>query len=156
MKLEGVFQIEASRDIVWDLVNDPDVLARALPGCESLTRAGENRYEGVINIGIASVKSTYAGVVVLSDIKPGESYAIEVDGEGKGGFVRGRGRIALSDVSGQTSMAVSGDAQVGGRIAGVGQRLLEGAARKLLKDFAAALSKEARRRLEADFRGFRG
>jgi carbon monoxide dehydrogenase subunit G len=156
MKLEGVFQIEASRDVVWDLVNDPDVLARAMPGCESLTRTGENRYEGVINIGIASVKSTYAGVVALSDIRPGESYAIDVDGEGKGGFVRGRGRIALSDDSGHTRMAVSGDAQVGGRIAGVGQRLLDGAARKLLKDFAAALGKEARRRLEADFHGFRG
>jgi carbon monoxide dehydrogenase subunit G len=156
VKLEGVFRIEASRDIVWDLVNDPDVLARALPGCDHLTRVGENRYEGVINVGIASIKSTYAGVVALSDIQPGESYAIEVDGEGTGGFVRGRGRIALADDSGQTSMTVSGDAQVGGRIAGVGQRLLDGAARQLLKEFAAALGKEARRRLEADFRGFRG
>ena len=78
-----------------------------------------------------------------------------MDGQGKGGFVRGRGRITLSDEAGQTNMAVSGDAQVGGRIAGVGQRLLDGAAKKVLKEFAAALGAEARKRLEQEYRGFR-
>src|SRR5437763_843946 len=144
MKLEGTFLVAAPRDMVWALLNDPDVLARALPGCERLTPAGENRYEGVINIGIASIKSTYAGSVVLSDIRPPDSYALDVDGEGKGGFVKGRRRITLTDEEGQTHMAVSGDAQVGGRIAGVGQRLLDGAAKNVLKEFAAALGQEAR------------
>ncbi len=155
MKLEGVFLVAAPRDTVWDLLNEPDALARALPGCESLTPAGENRYEGIINVGIASIKSRYTGSVVLKDIQPRESYSLEVDGQGTGGFVKGRGTIRLTDQAGQTSMAVSGDAQVGGRIAGVGQRLLDGAARKLLKEFAAALGEEARKRLEQEFRGFR-
>lgn len=155
MKLEGVFRIEAARDTVWELLNDPEVLARTLPGCERLTRVGDNRFEGVITVGIASITSTYAGTVAMSDIRPGEAYTMDVDGEGKGGFVKGRGTITLSDDAGQTSMAVAGDAQIGGRIAGVGQRLLDGAAKKVLKEFAAALGKEARKRLEQDFHGFR-
>jgi carbon monoxide dehydrogenase subunit G len=154
MKLEGAFRIEAARDTVWELLNDPEALARALPGCERLTRTGDNRFEGVITVGIASITSTYAGTVVMSDIRPGEGYTMDVDGEGKAGFVKGRGTITLTDADGQTNMAVSGDAQIGGRIAGVGQRLLDGAARKVLKEFAAALGKEARTRLERDFRGF--
>lgn len=156
MKLEGTFLVEAPRDTVWELLNDPAVLARTLPGCERLTAAGENRYEGVISIGIASIKSTYGGTVVLSDIHPPESYSLDVDGQGKGGFVRGKGTIRLTDQAGQTAMVVTGEAQVGGLIAGVGQRLLESAAKKTLKEFAAALSKEARQRLESEFRGFRG
>lgn len=155
MKLAGVFHIEAARDTVWELLNDPTVLARTLPGCERLVEVGENRFEGVITVGIASITSTYAGTVSMSDVRPGEGYTIDVSGDGKGGFVKGRGTITLSDEAGQTSMEVSGDANIGGRIAGVGQRLLDGAAKKVLKEFAAALGKEARIRLERDFRGFR-
>lgn len=155
MTLEGVFLIEAPRDTVWELLNDPEVLARTLPGCERLTPAGDNRFEGVITVGIAAITSTYAGTVTMSGIRPGEGYTLDVDGAGQAGFVRGRGTITLADEAGQTSMTVSGDAHVGGRIAGVGQRLLDGAARKVLKEFAAALGREARTRLEHDFRGFR-
>src|SRR5262249_28584165 len=143
----GTYRIDAPRDVVWDLLNDPDALARALPGCERLTRAGDNRdnvYEGAISIGIASIKSTYAGTVALSDIVPGESYSIDVEGQGKGGFVKGRGRIRLADDGGATSMTIAGDAQVGGAIAVVGQRLLDAAARKVLKEFVAALGERAR------------
>src|SRR5262249_37760870 len=104
---------------------------------------------------IASIKSTYEGSVVLSDIRPPDSYMLDVEGEGKGGFVKGRGQIRLTDHEGQTRMAVNGDAQIGGRIAGVGQRVLDGAAKKVLKEFAAALSEEARKRLEQEYRGFR-
>jgi carbon monoxide dehydrogenase subunit G len=154
MKLEGTFRVEAARDTVWELLNDPDVLARTLPGCEKLTPAGENRYEGVISIGIASIKSSYAGTVVIGDIDPGYSYSLDLNGQGQGGFIRGRGTITLSDQEGQTDMAVAGDAQIGGRIASVGQRLLDSAARKTLKEFAAALGKEARQRLEREFKGF--
>ena len=156
MKLEGTFLVAAPRDTVWELLNDPDVLARTLPGCERLSVAGENRYEGVISVGIAAIRSTYTGSVVLDDIRPPESYSLAVDGQGTGGFIKGRGRITLTEQAGQTSMAVSGDAQIGGRIAGVGQRLLDGAAKKTLKDFAAALGEEARKRLEREYRGFRG
>ena len=155
MRLEGTYHIDAPRDVVWHLLNDPAALARALPGCERLDRVGENRFEGTLAIGVASIKSTYVGNVTLSDIRPGESYAMEVEGQGKGGFVRGRGRIALTDEAGATSLTISGDAQVGGPIAGIGQRLLDGAAKKVLKEFAAALGKEARHRLASDFRGFR-
>ena len=150
MKLAGTYPIDAPRQIVWDLLNDPDALARALPGCERLTRLGDNRdnvYEGVISIGIASIRSSYTGTVTLSDIRPPESYAIAVQGQGKGGFVRGTGRIGLSEEGGATTMTVSGDAQVGGPIAMVGQRLLDGAAKKVLKEFAAALAKEARAKI---------
>jgi carbon monoxide dehydrogenase subunit G len=155
MKLEATFQIAAGRNLVWDLLNDPQVLARALPGCERLTPAGPDRFEGSIKVGIASVVSTYDGTVQLRDIRPGEGYTMDLDGQGKGGFVRGHGTIGLRDEAGQTLLAVAGDAQVGGRIASVGQRLLDAAARKLLKEFAAALGKEARARLAQDFQGFR-
>lgn len=144
MKLEGTYTIDAPRDVVWNLLNDPDALARALPGCERLTRTGDNTFEGAISIGIASIKSSYAGTVALSELVPPESYRMDVEGRGKGGFVNGHGRIALRELSGATELTISGDAQVGGPIAVVGQRLLDAAARKVLKEFVAALGNEAR------------
>lgn len=149
VKLEGTFSIGAPRAIVWELLNDPAVLARIIPGCERLTPAGSDRYQATITAGVAAVKGTYAGIVAIREIKPPESYTLEIDGKGTGGFVRGRGTVSLAQRGLATDVSVDGDAQIGGPIAGIGQRLIGGAARMMLGEFFRALNEEAQRRMQS-------
>lgn len=144
LKLEGTFSIAAPRSLVWSLLNDPAVLQRTIPGCERLTPAGPNRFEAIIKVGVASVKGTYTGTVVIEDVRAPESYSLVVDGKGSGGFVRGQGRISLAEEGSATALVVSGDATVGGAIAGVGQRLVGSAGKMMLADFFKSLDAEAR------------
>lgn len=146
MKLEGTFTVGAPRAVVWELLNDPDVLARMIPGCERLTPIGDQRFEALIKAGVAAIKGTYTGTVSIEEARPPESYTLQVEGQGTGGFVRGRGAVVLAERGDQTEVTVSGDAQVGGLIAGVGQRLLGGASKMMLGEFFRALDAEARQR----------
>lgn len=144
LKLEGTFSIAASRPLVWSLLNDPAVLQRTIPGCERLTPAGPNRFEAIIKVGVASIKGTYTGTVVIEDIRAPESYSLAVDGKGSSGFVRGKGSINLAEEVSGTTVSVSGDATVGGAIASVGQRLIGSAGKMMLADFFKSLDAEAR------------
>ena len=149
MKVEGMFSIGAPRAIVWELLNDPAVLARTIPGCERLTPLGSDRYGATIKAGIAAIKGTYAGSVAIREMKPPESYTLEIDGKGTGGFVRGHGTVSLADRGVATDVRVDGDGQIGGPIAGIGQRLMGGAARMMLGEFFRALNEEAQRRMQS-------
>lgn len=133
MRLEGSFTFAASRDEVWEAMLDPEVLKKALPGCEELEKVGENEYKATLNVRVGPVQGRFSGSVTLSDLNPPASYRMKVSGQGAPGFVTGEGDITLEEQDGSTVMHYAGDAQIGGRIASVGQRLLDSSAKSLTR-----------------------
>ena len=142
MTLDGTHHFSAPRDRVWAAFNDPAVLARATPGCERLDPTGPDEFDATLAVGIASVKGVYQGKLAILDRKPAEGYTLRVEGSGRPGFVKGEGRLTLADEGGGTRVTIRGEAQVGGVIAAVGQRLLGAASRMLMEQFFSALEAE--------------
>src|SRR6266446_6909762 len=138
MKLAGQYILPASPAKVWALLTDPNRLAKLLPGCERLDPDGPDRYKAAVKFGIAAISGKYAGSVEFSRKKPPHSLSLKLDGHGLPGFVRAEGSIALSAQGQRTEVRYSGEAQVGGMIASVGQRMLEAAARKIVQQFFAS------------------
>ncbi len=142
MKLNGTRTVPASQQKVWNFLTDPDQLAKCMPGCESLTESGENEYSGEIKVGVAAVKGVYNGTVKMEDIRPPFHYKLSLDGKGKQGFLKGSGTVDLAEQNGQTTLTYHGDIQVGGLLASVGQRLVDGAAKMLIGQFFRAMETE--------------
>jgi carbon monoxide dehydrogenase subunit G len=135
MKLEGSYDIPAPRDRVWAAFLDPEVLRQAIPGCEKLDAIGNDEYKATMKVGVAAVKGTFEGKVRLSDQKPPDSYKMAVEGSGAPGFIRGETVITLTDAEGGTRVGYTADVQVGGLIAGVGQRMLGGVSKMMADQF---------------------
>jgi len=135
MKIEGTTDIAAPRDRVWSGFLDPAVLSKAIPGCEELVSIGPDEYKAVMKVGVGPVKGTFEGKVKLSGQEAPNRYRMTVEGSGTPGFVRGEALIELADAPGGTRVSCSGDVQVGGLIASVGQRLLGGVSRMMLDQF---------------------
>jgi len=135
MKIEGSHDVSAPRQKVWDAFLDPEQLRQAIPGCEKLEALGNDEYRAIMKVGIGPVKGTFEGKVKITDKQPPDSYRMAVEGSGGPGFVRGDTTITLSDIPGGTRVAYSADVQVGGMIAGVGQRMLGGASKMLADQF---------------------
>lgn len=150
MKLEGTYTFEAPREVVWEALLDPNVLASVMPGCEKLERVGENEYKGALKIRVGPVQGAFEGLVNLSDINIPESYRMQVDGKGAPGFMKGVGEVRLEDQGASTLMHYSGEAQVGGRIASVGQRLLDSSAKALTRQSLDGLHEQIKARLRAN------
>ncbi len=129
VKISGLHTFSAPREAVWQVLIDPVRLARALPGCEKLEPLGDDRYHGELTIKIGPVEGRFSGTVALLDQVAPESYRLEMDGKGASGFVQGKGVIQLRDNGTGTDLSYEVDAQVGGRVATVGQRLLESSAK---------------------------
>lgn len=142
MKIEGTHTFAAPRDTVWPILLDPEVLANVLPGCEKLEQIGENKYSGVMKIRIGPVQGKFNGVVTLSEINAPAGYRIEVNGRGAPGFVKGDGSLRLAADDGSTSMEYEGTAEIGGRIASVGQRLLDTSARAIIRQSLEGLDQQ--------------
>ena len=142
MNLEGSRLFQAPRDRVWAAFNDPAVLARATPGCERLDPVGPDEYDAVLKVGIAAVKGSYKGKLGITERTPPTGYTLKIEGNGAPGFVRGEGRLTLEEQDGNTLVTIKGEAQVGGLIAAVGQRLLGSASRMLLEQFFSAMEQE--------------
>jgi carbon monoxide dehydrogenase subunit G len=145
MELNGEALIAAPRARVWAALNDPALLARAIEGCEKLEPAGENRFEGVVAAKVGPVRARFAGVVELSNLDPPNGYTLS--GEGKGGaagFARGSADVRLAEAEGgaATHLSWSARATVGGKLAQLGARLVEGAARAQAEKFFAAFKAE--------------
>ena len=140
MKLEGDYTFEAPQELVWEAVQDPDVLGSILPGGEGIEELGENEYTGQLKIKVGPVQGKFTGNIKLKNIQPPDSYDIEVDGKGAPGFVKANGSLQLNGDGNQTHMTYQGDAQVGGRIASVGQRLLDASAKSIIKQSLEALN----------------
>jgi len=142
VKIEGDYKFDAPREVVWEMFLDPDVLARTMPGCKKLELVGENEYEGMMQMKVGPVQGTFKGNVHLTDLQAPETYHMTVDGRGPSGFVRGEGDVRLEETDEGTILHYSGDAQVGGRLAQVGQRLLDSSARAITKQSLDNLAKQ--------------
>lgn len=154
MKLEGNYVFDGPREEVWKLVRDPEVLATALPGTQSLEQVSENEYAGQMNVRIGPVAGVFDGKIVVSDEVPPESYTLAVDGRGAPGFASGVGHVTLVDNGdGTTLMQYEGDMQVGGRLASVGQRLIDTASKSMVRQGLDSLNNALRARMRAEAEG---
>ena len=151
MNLSGTFTFNGPRATVWELLQDPAVLAKALPGTERLTQTGEDRFEGVMKVSIGPMTAAQFAVnVTLEDKVAPERYKMQIDSKGNVGFARGTAAVELTEqADGSTLMQYTSDVHVGGRIASVGQRLLDSVAKMMMRQALDALDKELRARLDA-------
>jgi carbon monoxide dehydrogenase subunit G len=140
VKVAGSYTINAPRAQLWQSLNDPAFLKVCLPGCESLEAIGPDRYQATLTVGIAVVKGKYTGSVTLSEKEPPERFKMQVDGKGTGGFMQGTGLLELAEDPQGTKVTYQGDVQVGGPIASIGQRLLDGAAKMMVGHFFTAVN----------------
>jgi carbon monoxide dehydrogenase subunit G len=144
MKIEGKQELRAKRERVYEVLVDPAVLQRCIPGCERLEKTGENTYSTTLRAGVGSIKGVFTGNVKLEDMQPPSHYRITVDGKGQPGFLKGSGDLDLEEADGATVVNYKGDVQVGGTIAGVGQRMIQGAAKMMATQFFTAIEAEAK------------
>ena len=143
MKLSGNYTFQnISRQEVWDFLMDPDVIAAVMPGCEKLEAVGEDVYEAVLTVGVASIKGKYTSKITLFDKQPPESYKIKIEGKGARGFLRGEVHIRLSEQDGDTVLMYDAESHIGGPIASIGQRLVGAAARMIINQGFKALEKQ--------------
>ena len=144
MIVDGEHTFPAPRAAVWELLQDPEVMAKAMPGARRLVLTGEGTYEGVLRIGVGPVTAAeWSLTVALRDPVPPESYTMQIDSKGALGFTRGTARVELLEEGARaTRMRYHADLQVGGKVAGVGQRLLDQVAKLLTKQGLDALTRE--------------
>jgi hypothetical protein len=136
MTMVGEKILSASRETVWAKLNDPEVLKLCIPGCETLEVIGENEFQAVATNKIGPVKARFKGKVKLSDLDPPKSYKLSGEGDGGiAGFAKGGVTVTLSEVNDGTCLSYNVEAQIGGKLAQLGQRLVNGAAKKLAEEF---------------------
>jgi carbon monoxide dehydrogenase subunit G len=151
VKIEGEYVFNGPREEVWKIVRDPELLSTALPGTQSLEQVSENEYEGEINVRIGPVGGEFAGRVVISDEIPPESCTMSVEGKGKPGFVKGTGNVQLiAQDDEKTLMKYEGEVQIGGRLASVGQRLIDTASKSMINQGLDTLDQALQARIGAD------
>ena len=144
MKLSGTAQLSSPPARVWDALNDPAVLARTIPGCQRLEETGPDAYTMTVTAGVASIKGTYLGQVRLADKNEPSSYVLHASGSGGPGTVSAECLVRLNADGDGTALTYDADAVIGGVIAGVGQRVLAGVAKKMAGQFFAAVDAELR------------
>jgi uncharacterized protein len=151
MILTGTFTFNGPRTAVWDLLQDPAVLAKALPGTKTLTKTAEDRYQGVMKVSVGPMTAAeFAVNVELKDKAAPAKFSMHIDGKGSVGFTKGTATIELQEQPGPvTVMNYSSNVQVGGKIAAVGQRLLESVGKMMTRQALEALNKELQSRLAA-------
>ena len=142
MKVEGTYKFNATQERVWEVLTNPRYLEKAIPGCEKLEEIAPGKYDATLKIGIGAVKGTYKGMAEVADPQPPEKYRLVVEGSGSPGFVKGEALIELSHQNQSTIVSCQGEGQVGGLIAGVGQRLISGIAKMMLGQFFKQIGKE--------------
>ena len=154
MKLEGEYVFDGPRAEVWSIVRDPEILATALPGTQKLEKIDENNDAGQMFIRIGPVSGVFDGKLAVTDEVAPESYTLSVDGRGAPGFGNGVGHVQLLDQEdGRTLMKYEGELQVGGRIASVGQRLIDTASRSMISQGLESLNNALKARLETSESG---
>ncbi|GAB4214112.1 MAG: carbon monoxide dehydrogenase subunit G [Roseiflexaceae bacterium] len=146
MKINGQYTIDAPREQVWEALNDLEVLARIVPGCQRLEQVGDHEFEGTLKIGIQAIKGTYHGRIRLEEVTPPSHYRLVASGKGSNGVVDGVGTVDLEEQDGQTLLRYGGEAKIGGTLASVGQRLIEGTARQLINQSLKALTEQIAQR----------
>jgi len=135
MKISGSHTLSMPRERAYALLQDPDVLARAMPGCDQLVRIGPDEYQMKMKMALAAISGQFDGKVRITDQQPPSSFRLMVEGSGRIGFMKGEGLLTLSEAGAATAVSFEGDVHVGGTIAAVGQRLLDTTARMMIKRF---------------------
>jgi uncharacterized protein len=148
VKISGTATINATQAQVWAALNDIDVLARVVPGCEKLEQIAENQFEGVVKLGMAGIKGVYSGKIRLEDVDVPRYYKLVAAGKGSNGVVDAVGTVELETMpDGKTLLKYGGDAQIGGMLASIGQRLIDGAAKQLIGQAIKALEAQIAQRI---------
>jgi carbon monoxide dehydrogenase subunit G len=136
MVMNGEVQLPAPRQLVWEKLNDTEALKASIPGCETLEKLSDNEFQAVATNKVGPVKARFKGKVRLSDLDPPNGYRISGEGDGGvAGFAKGGATVALTDKDGGTLLTYNVEAQIGGKLAQLGQRLVNGAAKKLADQF---------------------
>lgn len=143
MKMNGEVALPATRQIIWEKLNDPEVLKICIPGCQSLERTGDNGFAAVAKVKVGPVSATFKGAVVLSDLDPPNGYKISGQGEGGiAGFANGGAIVRLTDApQGGTLLSYDVEANIGGKLAQLGGRLIDGVAKKMADQFFGSFAK---------------
>lgn len=154
MNLDGTFVFSGPRQKVWELLQDPDVLAKTLPGTERLEISAPDQFRGVMKVSVGPVTAARFDVTVsLSDKVAPERFTMQINGKGAVGHTAGRAVVELADAESGTTMTYSSTVQVGGKIAAVGQRLLESVSKTMMRQALESLERELRARLAAEGSG---
>jgi len=148
MEMQGERRIPAPRQVVWERLNDPETLKQCIPGCESVDKVSDTEFTAKVRAKVGPVSARFAGKVTLTDLDPPAGYTISGEGTGGvAGFAKGSAKVALEEDGADTIMRYGVQAQVGGKLAQIGSRLVDGTARKLADQFfdrfAAAVSPES-------------
>lgn len=141
MDMTGEYLVPAPKQAVWEALNDPEILKQCIPGCEEVNKTSDTGFDAKVSAKVGPVKAKFAGAVTLSDIDPPNGYTIS--GEGKGGaagFAKGGAKVALSEAEGGTLLKYEVNAQVGGKLAQIGARLIDSTAKKMANDFFKTFS----------------
>ena len=142
MTMSGEVALPADRMTVWAALNDPEVLKRCIPGTQELTKVSDTEFQATVRAAVGPVKATFKGRVTLTDLDPPNAYRISGEGQGGvAGFAKGGATVRLEDVEGGTRMTYDVDAQVGGKLAQLGGRLINGVAKKYADEFFARFNK---------------
>jgi carbon monoxide dehydrogenase subunit G len=136
MTMNGAFDLPAPREVVWAKLNDPDILKQCIPGCQSLETTEDGGFAAVVKLKVGPVSATFKGRVQLTDLNPPQSYRIVGEGEGGvAGFAKGGAVVTLTEIDGGTNLNYEVEANIGGKIAQLGARLINGVAKKLADQF---------------------
>jgi carbon monoxide dehydrogenase subunit G len=138
MDITGEQIIPLPQQRVWEALNDPAILKACIPGCETMEKVSDSEYRVVMSASVGPVKAKFSGKLLLSDLNPPNSYALAFEGSGgAAGFGKGSSTVTLSPADGGTRLTYTAHATVGGKLAQVGSRLIDGVARKMADDFFA-------------------
>lgn len=134
MKIEGEYLFDGAREEVWKLVRDPEVLMKCMPGTQTVNKISDAEFTGEVTVRIGPFSGTFAGRVIVSEEVPPQSCTLTVEGTGRIGFLKGVGSIAMSEPEAKkTLMKYTGEAQIGGKVASVGQRLFDSVSKSMVK-----------------------
>ena len=145
MNLKGHKVVEASPALCYQLLTDPEVLVRTMPGLKRMEPIGGNKYTADLEMGVAAIRGRYAGTLEIQDAVEGQSYRLVMDGQGSGGFVNVNMKVGFQPIEKGCDVTYEGEAKIGGTVAGVGQRMLSGVASFIMNQFFSAVAKEAKK-----------
>lgn len=147
MEMQGSRVLAITQDQAWAALNDPEVLKASIPGCDKVEATGDNQYAVGVAVKVGPLAARFAGKIVLTDVQPPESYTLSFDGQGgAAGFGKGQAKVKLTPQGTGCELSYSASAQVGGKLAQVGQRLIDGVARSMAEDFFKRFDQEMQRR----------
>ena len=144
MEMSGEQLVPAPQRVVWDALNSPEMLKASVPGCESMERSGDNEFQVLMVARVGPVSAKFKGKLTLSDVKPPDSYSIAFEGQGgAAGFAKGSAQVRLSSAGAHTKLSYEVKANVGGKLAQIGSRLVDAAAKKVANDFFRNFNEKA-------------